>query len=367
MSASYTAAVIGTGPDPENPSAEGYAMGYQHADALAADDRIELVTCADIVPENAEAFADAYDLDGDRVFEDYEEMLAALEPDLATVAVPPAIHAAVIMGCLESGVVEAIHCEKPMADTWGDAQFVAQEAWRRDVQLTFNHQRRFGKPFRKAKALLDRGEIGDLERVEFAAGNVYDYGTHSIDLCNYFNDETPAEWVIGQVDYREENVFFGAHNENQAFALWGYENGVHGMADTGDEVGGGAVACHNRFVGSEGVIEVGPGWAGGDEDLPTLRYRSDGEGWEAVDVDGETLHGPDFIERAFADVIDHLESGAEPELSARNALNATEIVFGIWESARRRARVDFPLEIEDNPLAAMVESGALSPEPADDE
>lgn len=30
-----------------------------------------------------------------------------------------------------------------------------------------------------------------------------------------FNGERPAEWVIGQVDYREENVYSkGAHNEN---------------------------------------------------------------------------------------------------------------------------------------------------------
>jgi hypothetical protein len=48
-------------------------------------------------------------------------------------------------------------------------------------------------------------------------------------------------------------------------------------------------------------------------------------------------------------------------LDASNALIATEIIFGAYESSRRRGRVDFPLTIEDNPLAAMVENGDLQP------
>ena len=56
-----------------------------------------------------------------------------------------------------------------------------------------------------------------------------------------------------------------------------------------------------------------------------------------------------------------LDAGEEPETGAGNALNATEIIFAAYESSRRRGRVDLPLEIEDNPLEAMVESGQLKP------
>jgi hypothetical protein len=62
-------------------------------------------------------------------------------------------------------------------------------------------------------------------------------------------------------------------------------------------------------------------------------------------------------------VIDALQTGREPELSARKALNATEIIFACYESSRRRGRVDLPLTISDNPLQQMVESGDLRPEP----
>jgi hypothetical protein len=47
-------------------------------------------------------------------------------------------------------------------------------------------------------------------------------------------------------------------------------------------------------------------------------------------------------------------------LSARRALNATEIIFAIYECSRRRGRVDLPLTIADNPLAAMVEAGQMA-------
>jgi predicted dehydrogenase len=44
--------------------------------------------------------------------------------------------------------VKAIHCEKPMAPTWGECKKMVAVCNERHVQLTFNHQRRFGKPFR---------------------------------------------------------------------------------------------------------------------------------------------------------------------------------------------------------------------------
>ena len=349
---------IGTGKKPVKAGPLGYGMAHMHAAAykkLPAD--CELVACADIVEENARAFAEIFDIPA--IYTDYHEMLHKENLDIVSVCTWPRLHAEMVIAAAVAGV-RAIHCEKPMAHTWGASRLMAQECERRGVRLTFNHQRRFGAPFRKAKALLDEGAIGDLEKVEFAVGNLYDYGSHSFDLSNYFNNECPAEWVIAQIDYREENLVFGAHNENQAFALWKYRNGVFGMASTGP--GAGLVNCHNRLVGSHGIIEVGPMPFGPDQ--PVLRVRRKGSmSWEVIDCGGEGLHGPDYIDRAIADIVSALKEGRESELCARNALNATEIIFACWESSRRRGRVDLPLMIQDNPLEAMVEAGDLKPGP----
>jgi hypothetical protein len=80
-------------------------------------------------------------------------------------------------------------------------------------------------------------------------------------------------------------------------------------------------------------------------------------------TDGRTK--PSYIDRAIADVVRAVREDEPSQLDARNALQSTELIFAAYESVRRRGRVDLPLDVEDNPLEAMVASGALTPEPAE--
>jgi predicted dehydrogenase len=239
-----------------------------------------------------------------------------------------------------------------MADTWADSQRMAEAAADSSVQLTFNHQRRFGPRWQRAGELLEEGAIGDLTRVGIGGKNLYDYGTHLIDLVNGYNGERGAEWVLGQVHYDDENVRYGVHNENQAVALWGYDNGVHAFTGTGSDTGSKAMGCHVRLVGTEGTIEVNP-----DTDA-YLRYRShDTDGWLESKPESDTHD----ITRAIEHVLATLGTGEDNRLSAERALRATEIIFSAWESARTHQRIDLPLEFGGNALTEMVESGDLTP------
>ncbi len=351
--ATFRVAFIGTGRR-EKPHRTGYGMAYEHASGYQGlGEKCEMVACADIVEESAQAFAEHFDVP--RTYTDYHEMLDREEPDIVSICVWPHLHAQMTVDCAEAGV-KGVHCEKPMALTWGDSKRMAAVCADKGTKLTFQHQRRFGKPFRKAKALLDAGEIGRLLRVESGFGNLYDYGSHNFDMACYFNDQTPCEWAIAQIDYRTERRIFGAHNEDAAFALWKYANGVYGHTATG--LGEDVVGAYNRLIGAEGVIEIQPVGEG----LPMLRIKRAGDtSWEAIDCEGEHCHGPGYNERAIADVVHALEEGTDSELCAANALQSTEIIFACWESSRRRGLVELPLEIEDNPLEEMVASGALKP------
>lgn len=377
----YDIGVIGTGANPDDPDQDGFAMAYRHAAGYEALENCRLTACADIVRENAERFATEYGIE--HVYEQYERMLAETQPDIVSVCVPPGLHADIVIGCAETGVLDAIHCEKPMAKTWGDCREMVEVCERNGVQLSFNHQKRFSGPVRAAKRRLDDGAIGELERVEFSEDHLYDTGTHAFDICSYVTDGKPVEWVMGQVDYREENVWFGAHNENHGLATWAYEDGTRGLAMTGE--GSDYVGCYLRLHGSDGCIEVGA------TDGPPLRLRR-GSGWERIDTNREGIHGQSpsrlgrvrnrlaerlpflssddgpqatYTGRAIAEVVDALDAGRPPEIGGRPALRSTELIFASWESARRRARVDLPLGIDDNPLESMVETGALSPRPAE--
>jgi predicted dehydrogenase len=260
------------------------------------------------------------------------------------------LHEPMVVDSCAAGV-KAIYSEKPMANTWGGARRMAAAAKAAGVQLTFNHQRRYGVAWATGKKLLDDGAIGDLVRLESECPNIYEFGTHSIDMLSFYNNETPAKWVIGQIDYRKESLVFGGHTENQNLVLTEYDNGVFGFLANG---AGGArpVGCFTRLIGTDGTIEVYP--AGG----PALRYRPAGsKEWIVPEL------GPDVdqISVAIADAMACLKEGRKCQLDVSNALIATEIIFGAYESSRRRGRVDFPLEIDDNPLEAMVASGDLKP------
>ena len=349
---------IGTGKVPERASAMGYAMAYRHGDAYArlADD-CDMVACADIVEANGRAFADKYGFD--KVYLDYHEMLAEEDLDIVSICTWPKLHCEMVVDCCVAGV-PAVHSEKPMALTYGDSRKMLQVATQYGTTLTFNHQRRFGKPFRNAHKLVQDGEIGALVRMEANVGDLYDGGTHWVDLLNYMNDETPAAWVIGQIDCREERLAFGAPIEWQGICQVKYRNGVYGLFVTGVEVGQ-DMGCSIRLIGKGGVAEIAyqpkPG--------PMLRYWKRGvSDWIAVDCEGETLHGPGYIERAIAQVVECAKSGGESELCARHAMSATEIIFACYESSRRRARIDLPLDIDDSPIQAMIESGDVPFRPA---
>jgi predicted dehydrogenase len=356
----YTIAFVGTGPDPEEQVwGESAAMAYRHAPGYERLEKCRIAACADLVRENAAAFAERFDVPSDRVFEDTLEMVETVEPDIVSVCTPVPTHAEIVLNLLETDIPSAIHCEKPMAATWGGARTMAQEAWRRDVQLTFNHQRRMASPWRDAKRVLEAGHVGRLVRVEATCKEILDNGTHYVDLANMYTEDGQPKWVLGNVDYSEENVKYGTHNENHGLAHWAYDDGVTGLLETG--YGAPPDREPIRLVGTDGQIVVDPS----RDDDEALRYRSpDTKGWETAEQ-RHREHGA--IDLAIEHVVRSLDRGVEPELSARRALAATEVLFGIYESSRCRGRVEFPLTVEDNPLEAMVESGALNPAPADDE
>lgn len=347
----FRVGIIGCGRPWRSEGATGFGQGHVHAAGYEASPYCQIVAAADIKPENLEAFCQEHHVPNG--YADYKEMLAQEKLDLVSVTLWPHLHAPVVIDVAQSPQpVRAIHCEKPMAPTWSEAQKMVQACANKNIQLTFHHQRRFGKPFRKAKELLDGGAIGQLQRIEAFTSNLFDWGTHWFDMMFMYNNEEPAEWVIGQIDARGGHPVFGAMVEGQGLSYWKWKNGVYGLMITGH---GGESACNNRLIGTQGEIEVGV------NNGPEIRYRNveTGYRWQDLDVGGK-IHGRDHDIAAIIDVVDALRTGREPELSARRAIQSTELIFATYESSRKRGRVDLPLAVDDSPFLAMLESGEMS-------
>src|SRR5437016_4156456 len=118
MAEQFRVGIIGTGRKKERPDASGYAMAYSHAAAYQKlPEACRLVACADIVRENAEAFAATFSIPAQGIFTDYKAMLAGADLDIVSICTWPHLHAPMVVDCAAAGV-KAIHCEKPMADSW---------------------------------------------------------------------------------------------------------------------------------------------------------------------------------------------------------------------------------------------------------
>jgi predicted dehydrogenase/pimeloyl-ACP methyl ester carboxylesterase len=360
--AKFKVGIIGCGRPWKSEGATGFGMAYRHAAGYEASPDCEIVAAADIVQENLDAFCEKFDVPNGYLSAD--AMLAEEDLDIVSICLWPHLHAPMTIKVAEAGV-KAIHCEKPMATTFGEAKRMVEVCEANDVVLTFNHQRRFGEPFNKAKELLDAGAIGQLERIEAFTSNLYDWGTHWFDMMFYYNDETPVEWVIGQIDARGGRPIFGAIVEGQGLSFFKWRNGVSGLMVTGYQGAPGvplrSTECAQRLMGTEGIIEVG---VSNDVKLRLRNAETQGA-WRVIDMEGG-IHGDDLHTAAILDLVESLKTGREPVLAARKALQATELIFATYESSRKRGRVDLPLEIEDSPLVAMLNAADITTWPSAD-
>jgi len=351
-SMTYRLGIIGAGRPWKTEGATGFGMSHRHIQGFLKTGKCSLAAVCDIIPENAQVFADQYG--GADVFDDYRVMLGTVNPDIVSISTWPHLHSPMVIACAEAKV-KGVFCEKPMATTWGDAKAMHEACVAGGVPLAFNHQRRFNGPFQKAKDLLNNGAIGKLLRLEGQCDNIYDWGTHWLDMFFFYNDETPAQWVIGQIDCSTEKRIFGAPVEDQSICHFKFENEVRATLVCGFEA---ETGCANRLIGEKGTIEIG--WQ-----EPWLRIRSEGDPyWRGVET-GEGIHDHAAINRATADFVDAVESGRRPLLSSYNAIQATEVIFACYESSRRRGRVDLPLTVEDSALISMLEEGIIGPSAAD--
>jgi len=335
----FRVGIIGCGRPWRSDGATGFGMSHCHALGYERSPDARIVALADLVPENAEAFQQQHG--GDAIYTDYHEMLANEQLDIVSVCTWPHLHAQMVIDCAKAGV-RAIHCEKPMAPTWGEAKRMAETCDAHGVQLTFNHQRRMSPEFRQARQMLRDGAVGDLVRVDGMCGNLFDWGTHWFDMFFFYNDETPATAVLGQVEPSGGQTVFGVTLEGEGVSQVRFGNGVIGLLSTSAEQGW---PLMTRIVGTDGIIEAAL------RTDPLRIFTPASNGWEVIALEGSNSL-QDTVAAGVEDLVAALKEGREPELSSRKVLRATELIFATYESARRGRRVDLPLDVADAAIYA---------------
>lgn len=341
----YRVAIIGAGRRGDRRGG-AYGIAEAHAVAYEASGRAQIVAAADINRELLDIFTSEHRIPAG--YTDYREMLAKERPDIVSICTWPQLHAEMAIAAAEAGA-KGILCEKPMALTLPDCDLMLAACERHGTTLIIDHQRRLGEPFRLAKEIVDRGDIGELLRVETYVGgsNLYDWGPHWIDMMFFYQNEVDAKWVAAQVDVHGEKVNWGIRVEEHAIVHIQYKNGVRGYLEIGTPIPG---ARANRLIGSEGLVELNSV----NEDRPTIRAKVKGRAEWLVPESDETIHDRRNYARAALDLIRGIDTGEPPELAGARGRKTIEIIVAAYESAYRRGRVNLPADIADSPLQRLV-------------
>ena len=202
-------------------------IGKKRAESLGSS--ATLVACADINIDRARGLAAR---SGARVSADWRAVVEASDVELLVIATPHDSLAAITLAAIRQG--KPVLVEKPAARSATELEPVVAEAERLGalVRVGFNH--RHHRAFRKARALVDQGVLGELMflRARYGhggrlgydkewranaamsgGGELIDQGVHLIDLARWFLGELP------EVDGTAQTCFWDMRVDDNAFLM----------------------------------------------------------------------------------------------------------------------------------------------------
>lgn len=178
-----------------------------------------------------------------KCYESPEEIWADPSVDAVLISTPPASHEELAVRALEAG--KHVLLEKPMTLRAEEAEQILEASRRSEAKLMLLHVQRFYGPHRKAKELLERGEIGRLLSCRTFLGNgnvhraenlppswqdtLFDVGIHRIDLLRYLVGAEAKQVfchrssLLGLRGSGEETLA-----EDHMIGVFRYKNGVVG-------------------------------------------------------------------------------------------------------------------------------------------
>jgi len=318
-------------------------MGERHAQLWAELPRTRLVAVYDIVPERAQAVADAH---GCIAASSLDEALAADGVDIVSVCTDDQSHLEPCLAAADAG--KHVLVEKPLAITTADCDAIIAVCERADVKLMTGHVCRFDPRYVACHDAVAAGEVGDVVQVFARRNNIlasglrigprtsvaYFLGVHEIDLIC---------WITGA---RVTRVH--AEGTSKALASIGADDSILSLIRLeGDAVGcietcwiipeGSANSLDARLevVGTEGRVAARVGGEPFEAASASRSSRPDIVYWTEV-------HGR--VAGALRDQLEHFADcvldDTEPIVTPAQARHAVQVAEAIHHSLDTGAPVD---------------------------
>jgi len=393
------AAVIGLGRiastiDDEIQVYDGHSLPYSHIACFRAVPEVEIVGMSDTWEEQREAARQRWGFDA--IYADYRAMLDETRPDIVSVCTSAEPRASILLDIAKGGYgVKAIWAEKPITISLQEADDVVNACNDAGIALAVNCTRRWMNNYTQALRMVNDGLIGDVRMIrrhgkaDHRAGamDLVVLGPHLLDNIRFFAGSEVA-WAhahvtqdgreLTLVDIHEGDEGVGPVAGNGLAAYFVFRNGVTAHldsyrsddTDTREQVNWLGLEIH----GSAGILSLRLAPLG---ELYHYPYRlwlpGDRDGaWERITLPDWDLN-PEGRPRSVSEkfqlnnrvFVEQLISAIEEDrpvtavTNGRDARAVLEMIMAIHESQRLRARVDFPLAIQDNPFGDMLDRGQI--------
>jgi predicted dehydrogenase len=310
--------------------------GLHHATFFKANPRFELVGVTSRDPARLQGALGK--LGGVPSGADARALCLSTRPDIFCFCTPPHVRLDMIRLGIECGA-RLIAFEKPVALTSAELFAMRDLLAKAGVKAVVSHQHRYGAHYRKAKEIIAGGELGRVHTVYgTATGWMTHMLSHLIDYTCWFNDYTPATWVMAQAAGRDK--FTDSHpSPDYIGGFVQFANGVRGIYECG--------------AGAPDQPEVAKWWgknrmgAQGTEGFAEVLTNG---GWRAVTINGGAQAGegamnydldmPPYIQA----MADWLDDEAQPHACRfENAALGAEIMLALQRSAAAGGQVALPL------------------------
>jgi myo-inositol 2-dehydrogenase/D-chiro-inositol 1-dehydrogenase len=207
-----------------------------------------------------------------KIYQNWQDVIKDPEIDAVIVVTPTQFHHDIVIAAANAG--KHVFCEKPMASDEQECEEMIQACKKNHVKLQLGFMRRFDKSFRRAKELLDSGEVGSpaliksntygpsepkewMYDVRKNYGPIGEVNSHDFDTVRWYaGSEVKMIHVIGNNFRSPEKAQEYPEYYDTCSVLLEFENGVLGMI-TGAQYVKYGYDSRAEILGTKGIIKVG--------------------------------------------------------------------------------------------------------------
>lgn len=349
-------------------------VGRRHADAIGQIDGVELCAVAD---PGDQAKADS-DKMGVAWFPDLDSMITAAQPDGIILSTPTNLHAAQALQSVEAGI--PILIEKPISDSFADAEAVVRKSEQDSVPVMVGHHRRFNAIIQNAKTALMAHHIGDIRAVHvtcwFYKPDFYFESAPWRKLkgagpiaVNLVHDIDTLRYLCGEITHVQAQISPSARGyeiEDVAAAIFRFENGAIGTVTVSDSiVAPWSWECTSQeypiypytaqstyqIGGSHGSLSI--------PDLALWTHDQERDWWSPISATKLTSEYSDPLINQIVHFAAVIKGEASPLVSGREGLRTLAVIDAI-QSAAKTGHI---VQLADNLGTAKIADLKIRSEP----